>query len=123
MNPDDHLGDRATVYDTRTVRLSEDGPGAYTFMFTQFVGEGNEALGQAGYRGNHTLATRISSGKKRTYHDPLKLLMEENFIREDSIIDEFIKSVMWRDEVFDELVDGAVYHVEDMEEILDGSGG
>jgi hypothetical protein len=123
MNPLKASGEHATTYDTRTVRLSEDVPGAYTLMFTQFVGKGNKALGRCGYGGKHTLATRLSSGKKRAYHDPLKLLMEEDFTGPDSVIDEFIKSVMWRDEAFDALVDGGVYEVEDMEEMLDGPGG
>jgi hypothetical protein len=123
MTYGENLSEHDTAYDVRTVRMSEDGPGAYTFMFVRFCGEGNDAFSRCGYRGNHTMAVRVSSGKKSAYHDPMKLLIKESFTKPDSVIDEFIKSVMWKDDTFEALVDGAVYDVEDMEEILDGTGG
>lgn len=122
MTYGENLSEHDTAYDVRTVRMSEDGPGAYTFMFVRFCGEDNDALSRCGYRGNHTMAVRVSSGKKSAYHDPTKLLMKESFTAPDSVIDDFIKSIMWDENVFEALVDGEVYDSDDMEEIIDGAG-
>ena len=121
MTVEPELGELGSRYHVKTFTLAEDGPGAYSLMAIRLYGDGNRSLERVGYGSLHTLVGKIDSGRKGFYHDPLVMLREDNFTAPGSVIDDFLKELMWNDELFEEIRDGEKYDHSEMEEMLDGN--
>lgn len=122
MSKQDTRGPPEQHHRVKTIRVSEDGPGAYTLMFIRVIGDGHEPLDRSGYSGVHVMAHIVDSEPRGVYYDPIKMLNEEGFTNKGSEIDGFIKSMLWKVGNFEKIEDGAKYEAHELEEVLNGSG-
>lgn len=98
-------------YDVKTIEYSEDGPGAYTLMFTRAKLRDHEPLNKRGFKTSHDeiFVTLINSGLMDTSYEP-HTFCREHFADDDHTILKFLMEFMEGDLEWDSIEDGATYH-------------
>lgn len=113
------LGKVMARYDTRTIRYSEDGPGAYNLMITRFDGEGNEVLEGAGFRGEYLLITKLSAGSMDSWHD-VHAAGRAFTAHDDDHLTRLLSALERDYGLWTEIEDGETFTPDKIEAMLDG---
>lgn len=109
-----------TQYDTKTIRYSEDGPGAYSIMITRFEFEYNDAFQKEGFKNQGFIFSKIGKLEDCDY-DP-RSFAQHISRHDDNYLRALLVSVSDEEIPLDALGEGQTYTPSEIETLLKEHG-